>query len=82
MAALRLGKRADLHRRDVGELRLQVAPHGVPYLDAAVAGREGEEVGGGAEGGEEVPDGGYGGRHGPRGADGRRGGGRGGEEGL
>ena len=30
VAALCLG--AGLHRRDVGELRLQEAPHGVPYL--------------------------------------------------
>jgi hypothetical protein len=52
----------------------------VPHLDAAVAGGEGEEVGGGAEGGEQVADGGQGGRHGPRVPDGRRGGGRGGEE--
>lgn len=66
MAALRLGDRADLHRWDVCELRLQAAAHGVPYLDAAVAGGEGEEIGGGAEGCEEVPNGGRGGRHGPR----------------
>lgn len=58
VAALRLRERAGLHRRDVRELRLQVAARGVPYLDAAVAGGEGEEVGGGAEGGEEVADGG------------------------
>lgn len=32
VAALRLGERPDLHRGDVGELRLQVAAHGVPYL--------------------------------------------------
>lgn len=75
MAALRPGERAGLHRGDVGELRLQVAAHSVPYLDAAVAGGEGEEVGSRAEGGEEVADGCGRGRHSPRGADGRRGGG-------
>ena len=34
VAALCLGAGAGagLHRRDVGELRLQEAPHGVPYL--------------------------------------------------
>ena len=32
VAALRLGAGTGLHRRDVGELRLQAAPHGVPYL--------------------------------------------------
>lgn len=36
----------------------------IPHLDAAVAGREGEEVGGGAEGGEEVANRGEGRRHG------------------
>jgi hypothetical protein len=32
VAALRLRERAGLHRRDVRELRLQVAARGVPYL--------------------------------------------------
>lgn len=36
----------------------------IPHLDAAVAGRQGEEVGGGAEGGEEVANRGGGRRHG------------------
>lgn len=81
MAALRLGERPDLHRGEVGELGLQVAAHGVPYLDAAVAGREGEEVGGVAEAGEEVANRRGGGRHDPRWAAVAAGGGEG-EEGF
>lgn len=73
MTALRLGDRADLHRGDVGELCLQAASHGVPYLDAAVPGGEREEVRAGAEGGEEVADWSRNGRHGRRAAAGPRG---------
>jgi len=72
VAALRLGAGTGLHRRDVGELRLQAAPNGVPYLDATVPGGKREEVRAGAEGGEEVADWRRNGRHGQRAAEGER----------